>query len=83
MRKSICILLCLIIMFFTGCGGRSENELPKDVKAISTEWQNDQLLYATSDGIFAYSPSDGITESLMSDEISAKDINRGILHFIS
>ena len=76
MRKSICILLCLIIMFFTGCGGRNENELPKDVKAISTEWQNDQLLYATGDGIFAYSPSDGITESLMSDDISAKDINR-------
>jgi WD40 repeat protein len=75
MRKSLCVLLCIILIFFTGCGNKREVELPKDVRAISTKWQDDQLLYATSDGIFTYSPADGRTENLMSDDISKKDIN--------
>ena len=63
----MCALLCFIIVIFTGCGGTSEIELPKDVRAISTEWQDDQLLYATDNGLFAYFPLNGRTENLMSD----------------
>ena len=75
MKKSSCVLLCLILIFFIGCGHKREIELPKDVRAISTKWQDDHLLYATSNGIFTYSPADGKTENLMSDDISKKDIN--------
>ena len=75
MRKSLCVLVCLILIFVTGCGNKREVELPKEVRAISTQWQDDQLLYATSNGIFTYFPTDGRTENLMLDDISKKDIN--------
>ncbi|WP_018306947.1 hypothetical protein [Desulfitobacterium hafniense] len=75
MRKKLCVGLCIILISFTGCGNKREIEQPKDVRAISAKWQDDQLLYATSDGIFTYSPVDGRTENLMSEDIAKKDIN--------
>lgn len=75
MRKSLSVLLCFIFIFVTGCGENKEFELPKNVKAISAKWQDDVLLYATSNGISTYSPANGETENLMTDDISKKDIN--------
>lgn len=73
MRKKILVLLCFIIILFVGCN-RNEKELPKDIKAMEVKWQENQLLYLTKDGLFAYSPLDGTTNTLMSDDISERDI---------
>jgi len=73
MRKKIWVLLCFIIILFVGCD-RNQKELPKDIRAMEVKWQDNQLLYLTNDGLFAYSPLDGTTEALMSDDISKRDI---------
>ncbi len=52
----------------------SEPELFHNIKAISVKWQDDRLVYLTNNGLFAYLPSDGTTQTLMSDDISKKDI---------
>ncbi|KUO58156.1 MAG: hypothetical protein APF84_09135 [Gracilibacter sp. BRH_c7a] len=74
MRKGILVLLCLIILLLSGCV-QNEKELPKDVSAISTKWQDNQLVYLTDNGLFVYNTLDGKTEPLMTDDISKRDIN--------
>lgn len=89
MRRILYVFLCLIIVFLASCKNRtttpavSVNPAPaaiatsllRDVRAISARWQDDRLIYLADNGLFAYSPSDGRTETLMSDDISKRDIS--------
>lgn len=80
MKKTLYGLICLIILLLTGCNKSaspivSKPQLPKDIRAISAEWAEDRLFYLTDQGIYAFFPSDGSTVTLMSDDISKRDIS--------
>lgn len=83
MQRVFYIILCLLLLGFTGCSGGKDltitqkdstpvenvnppQELPQNLRAISAYWQDDdQLIYHTEQGLFAYSPAKNTTKTLL------------------
>lgn len=73
MKRCFFIILCLIIGI-SGC--TTSSDLPKNYEANSIEWHDDDLLvYHAKDGLYAYSPSNGITKKLLSEELTGNNWN--------
>lgn len=80
MRKILFGLIIISILLLPGCKKSSteivsELQLPKNIRAMSTKWQEDRLFYLTDQGINAFFPSNSSTMTLMSEDISKRDIS--------
>jgi hypothetical protein len=80
MRKFLFGFICFLLLILAGCQSSTpvsvkEPELPKDIRALSIKWQEDRLFYLTDQGVQAFFPSDSTTITLMSGDISQRDIS--------
>lgn len=84
MRRFSYVLICILIFSITGCTEVSNKDssnqminkpaLPKDIRAMSAKWTEDRLFYLTDEGVYAFFPSNGSTFTLLTDDISKRDI---------